>query len=46
MNMNAVRVAYYPPDKHFLGVADELGLYVINELTGWQDAYDTAAGEP
>ncbi len=46
MNMNAVRVAHAPPDKHFLEMADELGLYVINELTGWQDAYDTEAGRP
>jgi hypothetical protein len=46
MNMNAIRVAHYPPDKHFLEVTDELGLYVVNELTGWQDAYDTEAGRP
>lgn len=46
MNMNAVRMAHYPPDQHFLEVADELGLYVINELTGWQQAYSTTAGEP
>lgn len=46
MNMNAVRMSHYPPDQHFLEVADELGLYVINELTGWQQAYSTAAGEP
>ncbi len=46
MNMNAVRVAHAPPDKHFLDMADELGLYVIDELTGWQDAYDTEAGRP
>ena len=46
MNMNAVRMAHYPPDKHFLDVADELGLYVINELAGWQQSYSTAAGRP
>jgi len=46
MNMNAVRVAHYPPDSHFLEATDRLGLYVINELTGWQDAYDTEVGEP
>lgn len=44
MNMNAVRMSHYPPDKHFLEACDELGLYVINELTGWHDAYDTAVG--
>jgi hypothetical protein len=44
MNMNAVRMSHYPPDKHFLEVTDSLGLYVINELTGWQDEYDTRVG--
>jgi len=44
MNMNAVRMSHYPPDNHFLDVADSLGLYVIDELTGWQDAYDTEVG--
>ncbi|WKN45000.1 glycoside hydrolase family 2 protein [Tunicatimonas pelagia] len=45
MNMNAVRMSHYPPDKHFLEVCDSLGLFVIDELTGWQDAYDTLVGE-
>lgn len=44
--MNAVRMSHYPPDAHFLDVADELGLYVIDELTGWQQFYNTAAGTP
>ncbi len=46
MNMNAVRMSHYPPDAHFLDVTDELGLYVIDELTGWQQAYSTKAGIP
>jgi hypothetical protein len=46
MNMNAVRMSHYPPDAHFLDVADELGLYVIDELTGWQKAYDTDVSTP
>lgn len=46
MNMNAVRCSHYPPDKNFLRVCDSLGLYVINELAGWQKAYSTAAGTP
>lgn len=45
MNMNSVRMSHYPPDKHFLDVCDSLGLYVINELTGWQSAYDTTVGK-
>ncbi|HEX8405589.1 MAG TPA: glycoside hydrolase family 2 TIM barrel-domain containing protein [Duganella sp.] len=46
MNMNAVRMSHYPPDPHFLDVADEVGLYVIDELTGWQKAYDTEVSTP
>lgn len=44
MNMNAVRMSHYPPDQHFLDVCDSLGLFVLDELTGWQGAYDTIAG--
>jgi len=44
MNMNAVRLSHYPPDKRFLELCDELGLYVLHELAGWQKAYDTTVG--
>ncbi|MBA2760765.1 MAG: glycoside hydrolase family 2 [Segetibacter sp.] len=44
MNMNAVRMSHYPPDQHFLDVCDSLGLFVLDELTGWQAAYDTIVG--
>ena len=45
MNMNAVRMSHYPPDKHFLEVCDSLGLYVIDELCAWQyPPYDTEIG--
>jgi hypothetical protein len=43
MNMNSVR-GHYPPDDHFLAVCDSLGLFVLNELAGWQNAYDTKLG--
>jgi hypothetical protein len=46
MNMNAVRCSHYPPDKNFLRLCDSLGLYVIDELAGWQKAYNTKVGEP
>ena len=44
MNGNAVRMSHYPPDKEFLELCDELGLYVLNELAGWHNSYDTAIG--
>lgn len=43
MNMNAVR-GHYPPDEHFLEVCDSLGIFVLNELAGWQNSYDTQLG--
>ncbi len=46
MNMNAVRCSHYPPDKSFLEYCDSLGLYVLDELAGWQTAYSTKAGKP
>ncbi|HXD78487.1 MAG TPA: glycoside hydrolase family 2 TIM barrel-domain containing protein [Puia sp.] len=44
MNMNAVRMSHYPPDDHFLDVCDSLGLFVLDELTGWHHYYDTEVG--
>ncbi|TCP36629.1 glycoside hydrolase family 2 TIM barrel-domain containing protein [Sphingomonas sp. BK235] len=44
MNMNAVRMSHYPPDESFLEACDELGLYVLDELSGWQHAHDTDVG--
>lgn len=44
MNMNAVRMAHYPPDDHFLDVCDSLGLFVMDELAGWHGNYDTPTG--
>ncbi|MFV0606946.1 MAG: glycoside hydrolase family 2 protein [Niabella sp.] len=46
MNMNAVRCSHYPPDKKFLEYCDSIGLYVLDELAGWQTAYSTDAGRP
>ncbi|MEO0474193.1 MAG: glycoside hydrolase family 2 TIM barrel-domain containing protein, partial [Bacteroidota bacterium] len=44
MNMNAVRMSHYPPDIHFLDVCDSLGLFVLDELAGWQQEYGTEVG--
>ena len=44
MNMNAIRCSHYPPDKRFLYLCDSLGVYVIDELAGWQSRYDTQVG--
>ncbi|MFC0878751.1 glycoside hydrolase family 2 TIM barrel-domain containing protein [Saccharicrinis sp. FJH2] len=45
MNMNAVRMSHYPPDKDFLEMCDSAGIYVIDELCSWQrPPYDTEVG--
>jgi hypothetical protein len=44
MNMNAVRMSHYPPDTYFLDVCDSLGMFVLDELAGWQKFYDTETG--
>lgn len=46
MNMNAVRCSHYPPDVSFLNICDSLGIYVLDELAGWQKWYSTSAGQP
>ncbi|MFA9370196.1 MAG: glycoside hydrolase family 2 TIM barrel-domain containing protein [Labilibaculum antarcticum] len=43
MNINAVRF-HYPPDQHFLKMCDSIGLFVVDELAGWQNCYDTEVG--
>jgi len=35
---------HYPPDADFINVCDSLGIYVLDELTGWHGAYDDTAG--
>jgi hypothetical protein len=44
MNMDAARMSHYPPDEEFLDACDEMGLYVLDELGGWQHKYDTDIG--
>jgi len=44
MNMNTVRCSHYVPDKRFLELCDSLGLFVLDEVAGWQDGYDTIVG--
>ncbi len=44
MNMNAVRMSHYPPDERFLDLCDSIGLFVLNEVAGWQQGYDTEIG--
>jgi hypothetical protein len=41
-NITAVRMSHYPPDQHFLNQCDSQGLLILDELTGWQHAYDNA----
>lgn len=45
MSMNAIRMSHYPPDQHFLDACDSLGLFVLDELAGWQyPPYDDTIG--
>ncbi|HKJ42696.1 MAG TPA: glycoside hydrolase family 2 TIM barrel-domain containing protein [Sunxiuqinia sp.] len=44
MNLNAVRCSHYPPNQSFLNICDSLGLFVLDELAGWQNYYDTEVG--
>ena len=44
MNMNSVRMSHYVPDKRFMQLCDSLGLFVMSEVTGWQQGYDTIVG--
>lgn len=45
MNVNAIRNSHYPADRHFLDYCDSLGMYVLDELAGWQmPPYDTDIG--
>jgi hypothetical protein len=45
MNVNAVRNSHYPADRHFFEYADALGLYILDELAGWQSPpYSTTVG--
>lgn len=46
MNMNAVRAGHYPPDKRFIELCDELGIYVLEELASCQDLLPTETGIP
>jgi hypothetical protein len=38
MNANSVRSSHYPPDQSWLDLADAQGVYVMDELAGWQKA--------
>ncbi len=43
MHINAVRF-HYAPDTHFMEVCDSLGIFVVSELAGWQNSYNTEVG--
>lgn len=45
MNMNAVRLSHYPADPEFYEACDSLGLYVLDELSGWHGHHETIVGQ-
>lgn len=45
MNMNAVRLSHYPADPEFFEACDSLGLYVMDELSGWHGKHETIVGQ-
>lgn len=45
MNINSIRNSHYPANRHFMDYCDSLGIYVLDELAGWQmPPYDTNIG--
>ena len=45
MNMNSVRLSHYPADPEFYDACDSLGLYVMDELSGWHGHHETINGQ-
>jgi beta-galactosidase len=45
-NINCVRTSHYPPNVEYLGLADELGIYVVDETGDEAHAYIYLSDDP
>ena len=45
-NINCVRTSHYPPNKEYLDLADELGMYIVDEVGDEDHAFENLSEKP